>query len=497
MASSVWPGLPRGARGEQKALARSLRALEHLESILCGAPRLDSSPPSLPDLLPQMARLLGQVAEARRQSGGGPQEPGGAADFLAGFLTNLGQKVQQVAALFPAGNKTFWEGPGHRRQLTKLALIFSHMHTELRALFPEGQYCGHTYQLSMSQAQEFWRENCGKRCVLLWEDFEKLLSSRHPVKPGPMTQALKSTIDLTVSGHVSIFEFDVFTRLFQPWSSLLKNWTLLAVTHPGYMAFITYAEVKARLQTYLDKPGSYIFRLSCTRLGQWAIGYVSEDGQVLQTITLNKPLFQALREGQKKGFYLYPDGRNVNPDLSELEEVKDHRHIEVSQEQFQMYCTVNSTFELCKICAERDKDTRLKPCGHLLCYPCLESWQKAPSHTCPFCRHAIQGWEPVIIQPFPGNSGDQADKQLCPRNSPLVAPPLPPRPDLLQRRDGDSEQTPGSSSPFLQLPRLRPPLALPQIGSFVSVPWDSTQTRAAGSQPEPRTQKMQSPGSLV
>lgn len=43
----------------------------------------------------------------------------------------------------------------------------------------------------------------------------------------------------------------------QPWASLLKNWTLLAVTHPGYMAFITYAEVKARLQTYLDKPGRW------------------------------------------------------------------------------------------------------------------------------------------------------------------------------------------------------------------------------------------------
>ncbi|XP_072464052.1 E3 ubiquitin-protein ligase CBL-C isoform X2 [Notamacropus eugenii] len=447
MASSAWPRLPRDSRGEQKALARVLKALEHLESILCRVPNLDSSPPSLPDLVPKMARLLHQVAEARRQAGGGPQEPGGAADFLAGFLTNLGQKVQQVAALFPAGSKIFWEGPGYRRQLTKLALIFSHMYEELRALFPDGHYCGHTYQLGKSQAQEFWRENCGKRCVIVWEEFEKLLSSHHPVKPGAMAQALKSTIDLTVSGHVSIFEFDVFTRLFQPWASLLKNWTLLAVTHPGYMAFITYAEVKARLQTYLDKPGSYIFRLSCTRLGQWAIGYVSEDGQVLQMIPLNKPLFQTLREGQKKGCFLYPDGKNVNPDLSELAEVKDQGHIEVSQEQFQLYCTMNSTFEQCKICAERDKDTRLKPCGHLLCYPCLEGWQKSPGRTCPFCRCVIQGWESVTIQPFPEDSKEQEDKEtsvkVCPGNSPLVAPPLPPRPDLFHRRDhGNSELVP-------------------------------------------------------
>ena len=32
-------------------------------------------------------------------------------------------------------------------------------------------------------------------------------------------------------------------RLFQPWSTLLRNWQILAVTHPGYVAFLTYDEV--------------------------------------------------------------------------------------------------------------------------------------------------------------------------------------------------------------------------------------------------------------
>lgn len=44
---------------------------------------------------------------------------------------------------------------------------------------------------------------------------------------------------------------------FQPWPTLLKNWTHLAVTHPGYVAFLTYDEVRARLQTYSNKPGRY------------------------------------------------------------------------------------------------------------------------------------------------------------------------------------------------------------------------------------------------
>lgn len=45
------------------------------------------------------------------------------------------------------------------------------------------------------------------------------------------------------------------SRLFQPWSTLLRNWQILAVTHPGYVAFLTYDEVKARLQKYINKPG--------------------------------------------------------------------------------------------------------------------------------------------------------------------------------------------------------------------------------------------------
>jgi len=46
---------------------------------------------------------------------------------------------------------------------------------------------------------------------------------------------------------------------------------------------------------------SYVYRLSCTRLGQWAIGYVTSDRQILQTIPQNKSLAQALVDGQKDG----------------------------------------------------------------------------------------------------------------------------------------------------------------------------------------------------
>lgn len=93
-----------------------------------------------------------------------------------------------------------------------------------------------------------------------WKIFRQELNKVHPISSGLEAMALKTTIDLTCNDYISNFEFDVFTRLFQPWATLLRNWQILAVTHPGYVAFLTYDEVKARLQRYIHKAGSYVFR---------------------------------------------------------------------------------------------------------------------------------------------------------------------------------------------------------------------------------------------
>ncbi|CAB3247007.1 unnamed protein product [Arctia plantaginis] len=239
-------------------------------------------------------------------------------------------------------------------------------------------------------------------CTLVpWKIFREELNNVHPISSGLETMALKTTIDLTCNDFISNFEFDVFTRLFQPWSTLLRNWQLLAVTHPGYVAFLTYDEVKALLHKYIHRPGSYVFRLSCTRLGQWAIGYVTVEGEILQTIPQNKSLVQALLDGYREGFYLYPAGKDLNPDLSSAIISPSEDHITVTQEQYELYCEMGSTFQLCKICAENDKDIRIEPCGHLLCTPCLTAWQiDSEGQGCPFCRAEIKGTEQVVVDAF-------------------------------------------------------------------------------------------------
>nr|XP_055167468.1 E3 ubiquitin-protein ligase CBL-C isoform X3 [Nyctereutes procyonoides] len=434
---------PRGRRWEEaRELRRAVRLLRRLEE-QCGDPRLASGPPSLRDLLPRTAQLLRDVAHARRAAGGGgPEDPGGARDFLIVYVHNLEAKSRQVAALLPSR--------GDR-----------------------------------GADDELFREGSRLRCMLPWAEFESLLCTCHPVESGATALALRSTINLTCSGHVSIFEFDIFTRLFQPWPTLLKNWQLLAVNHPGYMAFLTYDEVQVRLQACRDKPGSYIFRPSCTRLGHWAIGYVSSDGSILQTIPLNKPLFQALLDGQKEGFYLYPNGRSHNPDLTELYQMEPHQYIHVSEEQLQLYWAMNSTFELCKICAEGNKDVKIKPCGHLLCSRCLAAWQHSDSQTCPFCRTEIKGHEAVSvhqIQVRPAEAraaaedqrenSDQAEGEEELGQVASSAPPQPPQLNVSAAKDWLRVVPPA-------LPRLQGPIPLPRIKTVALAPWQITSSPQA------------------
>ncbi|XP_060808084.1 E3 ubiquitin-protein ligase CBL-B-B isoform X1 [Amyelois transitella] len=369
---------------------------------------LKNSPPFILDILPDTYQRLRVIYNKYEDN----MQALNSNEHFNIFINNLIRKCKQAIKLFKEGKeKMFDENSHYRRNLTKLSLVFSHMLSELKAMFPNGTFAGDQFRITKSDAAEFWRTNFGNSTLVSWKIFREELNNVHPISSGLETMALKTTIDLTCNDFISNFEFDVFTRLFQPWSTLLRNWQLLAVTHPGYVAFLTYDEVKARLQKYIHKAGSYVFRLSCTRLGQWAIGYVTVDGEILQTIPQNKSLVQALLDGYREGFYLYPDGRDVNPDLSSAIISPAEDHITVTQEQYELYCEMGSTFQLCKICAENDKDIRIEPCGHLLCTPCLTAWQiDSEGQGCPFCRAEIKGTEQVVVDAFvPPRRGNNSD----------------------------------------------------------------------------------------
>ncbi|XP_078325673.1 E3 ubiquitin-protein ligase CBL-B-like isoform X4 [Crassostrea virginica] len=383
---------------DKKTIEKSWKLMDRVVK-LCQHPRMNlrNSPPFILDLLPDTYQHLRLIYNKHDDKLNTLNEN----DYFRVFIENLMNKCKATIKLFKEGKeKMFDENSHYRRNLTKLSLVFSHMLAELKAIYPNGQFSGDNFRITKSDAAEWWRKSFGDRTIVSWKVFRQTLHESHPISSPLEAMALKSTIDLTCNDYISVFDFDVFTRLFQPWVNLLRNWNVLAVTHPGYVAFLTYDEVKARLQKYVTKPGSYVFRLSCTRLGQWAIGYVTAEGQILQTIPQNKSLCQALLDGQREGFFKYPDGRSINPDLSFLVQDCEEDHIKVTQEQYELYCEMGSTFQLCKICAENDKDIRIEPCGHLLCTPCLTQWQDSDGQGCPFCRCEIKGTEQVVVDPF-------------------------------------------------------------------------------------------------
>uniref|UniRef100_A0A3B3VT59 E3 ubiquitin-protein ligase CBL n=1 Tax=Poecilia latipinna TaxID=48699 RepID=A0A3B3VT59_9TELE len=496
---------------------------------LCQNPKLalKNSPPYILDLLPDTYQHLRTILSRYE----GKMETLGDNEYFRVFMENLTKKTKQTISLFKEGKERMYEENSQpRRNLTKLSLIFSHMLAELKAIFPNGLFQGVSFRITKADAAEFWTRAFGDKTIVPWKVFRQSLHEFHNISSGLEAMALKSTIDLTCNDYISVFEFDIFTRLFQPWSSLLRNWNSLAVTHPGYMAFLTYDEVKARLQKFIHKPGSYIFRLSCTRLGQWAIGYVTADGNILQTIPHNKPLFQALIDGFREGFYLFPDGRTQNPDLMGLCEPSPQDHIKVTQEQYELYCEMGSTFQLCKICAENDKDVKIEPCGHLMCTSCLTAWQESEGQGtgCPFCRCEIKGTEPIVVDPFDpkdnsgGSSraamgaegapspsyddddddrledphlvmsklaGTKVDRPPSPMSMPPQSslPPVPPRLDLLPHRPPNP---PGASSPGATSKAAThhkdKPLPLPPALRDLPPPPPPDRPHAGGAAPEAR-----------
>lgn len=123
---------------------------------------LKNSPPFILDILPdtyQRLRLIYSKYEDRMQVLHSNEH-------FCVFINNLMRKCKQAIKLFKEGKEKMFDETSHyRRNLTKLSLVFSHMLSELKAIFPNGIFAGHKFRITKADAAEFWKESFGIRYV--------------------------------------------------------------------------------------------------------------------------------------------------------------------------------------------------------------------------------------------------------------------------------------------------------------------------------------------
>lgn len=85
-------------------------------------------------------------------------------EYFVVFIDSLSTKCQNCAKLFKEHkDRMFDETSVGRRSLIRLSLIFSHMATELKALFPNGTFIGDTYRITKKEAANWWKKAFGER----------------------------------------------------------------------------------------------------------------------------------------------------------------------------------------------------------------------------------------------------------------------------------------------------------------------------------------------
>ncbi len=121
---------------------------------------LKNSPPFILDILPdtyQHLRLIYSKYEEKLVVLNSNE-------YFKLFIENQMNKCKQAIKLFKEGkDKMFDETSHYRRNLTKLSLVFSHMLSELKALFPNGIFTGDQFRITKSDAADFWRSSFGNR----------------------------------------------------------------------------------------------------------------------------------------------------------------------------------------------------------------------------------------------------------------------------------------------------------------------------------------------
>ena len=121
---------------------------------LCANPRmnLQGSNPFLPDVLQDIRQLICEIVSKYEENIGFLNDN----ECFKLLMENLQDKCQQTIRLFKdAKDKMYDEMSSYRHSLTRLSIIFHYALFELKALFPNGVYCGR-FVIADAEAADFW-----------------------------------------------------------------------------------------------------------------------------------------------------------------------------------------------------------------------------------------------------------------------------------------------------------------------------------------------------
>lgn len=172
--------------------------------------RLINSPPYIIDILPDICQVFNTIYFVYENKLGQLNE----IDYFCVLIQNCLAKFQELLDLFKsAGKRMYEETSPERQKLIKYTLTYSHILAEMKSMFPKDGYEGESFRVAKKDAAEFWKTNFGERVIVGWREFELKLNRVHQISNQLELNSLRETIQLTKTKYVSIFEFDIFTRL--------------------------------------------------------------------------------------------------------------------------------------------------------------------------------------------------------------------------------------------------------------------------------------------
>ncbi|KAL3318418.1 hypothetical protein Ciccas_002926 [Cichlidogyrus casuarinus] len=295
-------------------------------------------------------------------------------EFLSMFLKNLKRRLKSLQVHLT-----------EKRPPPDVYMVnFTFMLEEIREMFSEGKLIT-SYQISKPEPRKWWQDNFGDEVVISWNCFGTCFIREFDIEKGNFDR-LHECFSFTSTEYVSIFAFDLFTRLYTPWKQMKDVWTTLAVKSSAYMGFISFSSMRQCLK--LMKPGCFGYRVSCSNVGYWSVGYVTAAGTPSQTICWCRPLADHLKLGNLQSLYLSTTSDEPFPNLDNI--LNLIVNVELPPDYMPDY-TFSDNIEKCIICFEEPLDLRIEPCGHFCGQKCIRNcMSKCKMMKCPVCRREIK-----------------------------------------------------------------------------------------------------------